>query len=80
MARHTIKVEEVKARANTMLAAPDSTPEARAAIATLLESVLFATDQYGGFKYQISEWNEPALWDTEGMLKKDYDDTRRVYY
>jgi hypothetical protein len=74
MARKTIAVEAIRDRANVMLEV-QSTPEARRAVALLLESVLLATDNYRGFKYQSSEWDGEAF-----KLKEDYDDTRRYYY
>lgn len=72
-ARKTIRVEAVKDRVNTMLEVQTS-PDARRAVALLLESVLLATDNYRGFKYQSSEINE------DGTLRDGYDDTRRRYY
>lgn len=74
MARKTIDVSAVKDRANTMLYV-QSTPDARRAVAVLLESVLMATGNYKGFKYHDTEWDETA-----GKLRDGYDDTRRYYY
>jgi hypothetical protein len=80
MARKTIDVAAVKDRANTMLEV-QSTPEARRAVAVLLESVLHATGNYRGFKYQISEYNTTEEFHRSGMvLRENYDDTRRYYY
>ncbi|MDE2105261.1 MAG: hypothetical protein KGL39_49000 [Patescibacteria group bacterium] len=82
--RKTVPVEQVLNAANTMLLTPDSTlrlddvtPEQafRRGIAALLEVVLHTTDTYGGFRYPASE-----LDDEDGVLRGDYDDTRRQYF
>lgn len=75
MARKTIEVEAIRDRVNTMLEV-QSTPEARRAVAVLLESVLMATGNYHGFKYLASEWQDGAAF----RLRENYDDTRRYYY
>lgn len=73
MARKTIDVQAVKDRSNYMLTVL-VTPEARMGVSTLLESILFTTDNYNGFRYLPSELNE------DGSLKEDYDTTQRQYY
>lgn len=74
MARKTIEVDRVLATANYYLAAPNTTAENRKGIYALLESILFATEQYRGFGYLPSEV------DANGALLPDYDETRRHYY
>lgn len=79
-ARKTISVEAVKDRANTMLEV-QSTPEARRAVAVLLESVLQATGNYKGFRYLPEEYNSQEEYErTKEVLREGYDDTRRRYY
>lgn len=87
MSRKTVDVEVVKGTANRMLAhvaKPEGTvseqvrqaedaAEQRKGVITLLESVLFETDNYRGFRYLPSEK------DLNGSLLPDYDDTRREY-
>jgi hypothetical protein len=51
MPRKTINVSEVLELANNMLAHPASSPDGREATCVLFESILIATDQYGGFRY-----------------------------
>jgi hypothetical protein len=78
MARKTLTVTALRDKTNSMLAAEGSTPEGRIALAVLLESVLFETGNYHGFNYQASEKVEDPQ--GERVLRKGYDDTRRVYY
>jgi hypothetical protein len=76
MARKTVSVEYVKERANTFLAtSDDSMAGMRRGMAALLESVLFETGNYKGFRYLSTEWDES----TE-TLREGYDDTRREYH
>ena len=80
MSRKTIAVQDVLDRANMMLQT-QSTQHGRQAVYVLLESVLHATGNYKGFKYQSSEFNTPEEFARTGMvLREDYDDTRRYYY
>ncbi len=80
--RKTIAVNTLREWANTYLAAPDSfhrtetRAECRAqrlGVASLLETALHAAGQYKGFRYLDTELAEP------GVLREDYDDTRRQY-
>lgn len=64
-ARKTIDVADVLDIANRALAAPQTNPEGRKAIAFMVETVLFRTGTYAGFRY-LGDWRE--------------DDTRREYY
>lgn len=74
MARKTVNVEFVKERTNTFLAtSDDSMAEMRKGMAALLESVLHETNNYHGFQYLSSELDN-------GMLKDEYDGTRRHYF
>jgi hypothetical protein len=51
MPRKTVDVDTLVLMANRHLAAPDSTAEAREAICTYIEGVLFLADRYAGFRY-----------------------------
>lgn len=79
MARQTIRVTDLRERANRMLATPDSTltvddsKAMRTGVIGLVESFLFETGNYRGFVYLSTELKP------EGGLKDDYDDTRRRY-
>ena len=74
-ARKTVSVEFVKERTNTFLAtSEDSMAEMRKGMSALLESVLFETNTYKGFRYLSTETND------DGTLRDDFDDTRRYYY
>ena len=78
MARKTIEVEEVKNRANAFLALDsqgDSDPAFRCGVISMLEVVLFSTENYKGFSYLASEWDE-----SKGELREGYDQTRRRYH
>ena len=66
MGRKTIEVAKLLKIANTALSA-DSTPEdSRAAVCSFIETVLFETSNYEGFKYLNSGCH--------------YTDTRREYF
>lgn len=69
--RKTIEVAKVLTMANTYLAAKDTTPAGREAVASLLEGILFETNNYMGFRYLPDNHSET-----------DYanDGTRRYYY
>lgn len=74
MARKTVSVEWVRMRTNMYLATSDPEwKDQRQGMASLLEAVLFETDNYMGFKYLPSETKE------DGTLREDRDDTRREY-
>lgn len=51
MKKKTIPVETVKNLVNEFLANPATTPEEREAQCSLLESVLFTTGNYAGYRY-----------------------------
>ena len=80
--RKTVKVDDLKEAANRMLAAetlsieadPAADKQMRLGVCGLMESVLFATDNYKGYKHLESEWDAEA-W----KLKDGYDETRRQY-
>ena len=86
MARKTVAVDDVKDLVNRFLAVNDSllfmsddddlTPEQawRKGVAAVLESVLFTTDNYSGFKYLGVERDE----ETDEVTWPD--DTARSYY
>jgi hypothetical protein len=75
MARKTFEVEKLRESVNYSLrTSPNWESRARQAIATLLESVLFETGNYKGFRYLESETDE------NGHLRTDYDPTRREYH
>ena len=51
MPRKTIEVNTVLTMANNLLALPTSSPDERTGVIVMLEGVLFASGQYGGFRY-----------------------------
>jgi hypothetical protein len=51
MARKTIEVGKVLRIANTFLAAKNTRPDEREGVAALLETMLFETGNYQGFRY-----------------------------
>lgn len=51
MKRKTVEVGKVLEMANAYLAAKNTTPAGREAVAALLEGVLFETKNYMGFRY-----------------------------
>jgi len=51
MARKTVRVDRVREMTNDYLAHADSTVDGREAVANILESLLFETGQYAGFRY-----------------------------
>jgi len=86
MPRKTIEVEHVKQYVNGFCAAKGGSRDARQAVTTVFESILFATGNYRGFRYlsqdELSEFDVPGI-------KTDYDgsnsnfvdtDGTRVYY
>jgi hypothetical protein len=51
MPRKTINVSKVLELANNMLAHPASLPDGREATCEMLETILFASGQYDGYRY-----------------------------
>lgn len=51
MARKTVEVETIRETVNQMLASRETTNDAREGAIAVLESVLFSTGNYGGFRY-----------------------------
>jgi hypothetical protein len=75
MARKTTDVTAVKENANRLLAnSSDNRQDFRNGVIALVETVLLETGNYHGFKYLPSEF------DTNGILREDYDPTRVEYY
>jgi hypothetical protein len=68
MTRKTVSVEFLKDKANTFLrTSADEMVGERYGISALLESALFESNNYKGFKYLASEFD-------------DHDETRRMYF
>lgn len=91
MAKKTLKVEELKNTINNSLANSVTGQEFRRGLIFVLEDVLFATGNYGGFKYllqnDVPEGELPGVrYDLHGNILpyeqrfKDTDDTRRHYF
>lgn len=91
MAKKTLKVEELKNTINNSLANSVTGQEFRRGLIFVLEDVLFATGNYGGFKYlkenDVPEGELPGVrYDLHGGILpyeqrfKETDDTRRHYY
>jgi hypothetical protein len=70
MARKTIEVGKMLRVANTFLAAKNTTPEERDGVAVMIETILFETGNYQGFRYLESADYPDEL----------YDGSRRAYY
>lgn len=51
MARKTIEVGKILKLANHFLANPNSTPDQREGVCAMLETVLFETGNYEGYRY-----------------------------
>lgn len=77
MSRKTIHVERVVLNGNSLLASDHAAfgKDFRLGIIAMVESALFLADNYKGFNYLLSEWDDEA-----GVLRDGYDDTRREYY
>jgi hypothetical protein len=76
VARKTIPVGWLREKVNTFLAlSDDPMVEQRKGAAFVLETVLFETNNYKGFKYLSSEWDA-----SKEDLRDGYDDSRRSYY
>lgn len=71
MARKTVEVGKILNIANTFLAAKNTTAQEREAVCALVESVLFETKNYEGFRY---------LENTFGETEFASDGTRRFYF
>lgn len=76
MARKTVNVQAVKELANRTLASNAAFLDQsyRNGVIGMVEAVLHNTDNYKGFKYLPSEWDESI-----NGLRVGYDDTRREY-
>lgn len=74
--RKTVNIDFVKTKVNYFLAESDDTQTGeRRGAASVLEMILFNTDNYRGFSYLPSEWDAA----TE-KLRDGYDDSRRLYH
>lgn len=51
MSRKTIEVGKILKLANHVLANPNSTPDEREGICSMIETVLFETGNYNGYRY-----------------------------
>jgi hypothetical protein len=80
MARKTYPVKALVNTVNSRLSTANTTPEARWALISLLETVLQQTGNYNGFRYQRSEYLPAEEQTDTNVLRPDYDDTRRHYY
>lgn len=74
--RKTLKVAWLRDKVNTFLmSSTDDMRKERLGMAAVLEAALFETDNYKGYSYLSSEWDE------EGQkLREGYDDSRRCYH
>jgi hypothetical protein len=80
MARKTVDVTAVRDHANLMLSLVDThefSREFRRGIISMVERVLFDTDNYKGFQYLDSEF-EPNT--NPRILRVDFDPTRVRYF
>jgi hypothetical protein len=74
MARKTFEVSKLLESVNGYLAAPDSTADGRRAVASMMESILFETGSYGGFRYLELEMHADETVKTLGC------ESRREYF
>lgn len=51
MSRSTVKVTDALEIANTYLASKESTVDGREATCSMIEALLFAANNYGGYRY-----------------------------
>lgn len=80
-ARKTVNVKDVIGRGNTyLLTSDDSNAAERRGMAFLMESILFDTDNYKGYKYLASEYLPAEEQKDDKVLRDNYDPTRRVYF
>ena len=84
---HEIKVETFKDRINEMLAVSTVSKDMRKGLMHALETMLFATDNYKGFRYldqsEVPDGELPGIKyidDIEQMEKTFPDETRVSYY
>jgi hypothetical protein len=89
MARKTIPIETLVASANLVLAARESSEQARNAVAALVEYLLINASAYKGFRYltqaEVPDGCKPGIiyGSTEkgGFVTTSYPDpTRRLYH
>jgi len=84
--RSTVDVSLVLEKANAALAGDYGDAGYRAGIASLLETVLFAANQYKGFNYLewmnggFTAWQAAGCPEGEEKAKYIGDETRRFYY
>jgi hypothetical protein len=74
MARKTIEIARTLRMANAYLAAPDTTPDGREAIASMITGILQDTGNYGGFRYLELEMHD------DGTVKTLGCGSRREYF
>jgi hypothetical protein len=74
MARKTIEIAKTLQMANAYLAAPDSTPDGREAIASMITAILQDTGNYAGFRYLELEMHN------DGTVKTLGSGSRREYF
>ena len=74
MARKTIEIAKTLQMANAHLAAPDSTPDGREAIASMITAILQDTGNYAGFRYLEQEMH------ANGTVKTLGCGSRREYF
>jgi hypothetical protein len=81
MARKTIEVGKLIAFTNNFLKAKNTTADEREAVASMLETVLFETGNYKGFRYLDTDETEGAgsrrYYFVNGPLTEDYDKESR---
>ncbi len=79
--RKTVKLTELIATANRMLASSvDSEQAGRLAVSVLLETVLFDHGAYAGFNYLASEFLPASEQTDTNALRPNHDDSRRRYF
>jgi hypothetical protein len=74
MARKTIEIAKTLQMSNAYLAAPDSTPDGREAIASMITAILQDTGNYAGFRYLEQEMH------ANGTVKTLGCGSRREYF
>lgn len=84
MGNKTIKVSEIIRQGNNFLKnSPDSMTGERRGIATMLETALFASENYKGFGYLSDDNMKDSLQGKLAGISVSHDildDTRRYYY
>lgn len=82
--RKTVRVDDLRNKANTLFASPDSTPEQRKAVAGFVSGFLHATGNYHGYNYL--DWLSGGYdrWVADGKPRDTGpylgDETRIVFY